>query len=244
MTAPPSPPLVRAAAPAARPRLAATSAARPRLAAALAARPRLAAALARWLAAVALAAPAAGCLVIEPPEYDHPAQTAPVLTAIFPPPHIPIHIDDQDVSKDFSASVLSEDNGDPVLVALYIDYGRRSRGGSPFRRLLSPIPVGAGTIAGGQRSFTIPWDLETVNLPTDGVTPERECHTVTLMASHAFNRCYCPADPEDMSSLTWQIINCDRDDPGCPESCPPLDCNTTPCLFCDDPEFHEGCKDP
>ncbi|WP_434046662.1 MULTISPECIES: hypothetical protein [Sorangium] len=214
-------------------------------AAALAARPRFAAALARSLAAAALAASASGCLVISPPEYDHPSKTAPVLSAIFPPQHIPIHMVDPSFGRAFTASVLSEDNGEPVQFALYIDYGRRSLGGSPYRRLQPPRSViGAGTIAGGQRSFTLPWDLDTASLPTDGVTPERECHTVTMMASHAFNQCYCPADPEDMSSLTWQIINCDPDDPGCPESCPALDCETTPCLFCDDPEFLEACKDP
>ncbi|WP_438028464.1 hypothetical protein [Sorangium sp. So ce233] len=225
MTAPPCPPPVRAAA--------------------LAARPRSAAALARSLATAALAASAAGCLVISPPEYDHPSKTAPVLTAPFPPPHIPIHIDKQDVIKSFSASVLSEDNGDPVHVALYLDYGRRSSVGNVYRRLLAPSPIGAGTIAGGQRSFTIEWVLEEMNLPTDGATPERECHTVTMMASHAFNpQCYCPADPEDMSSITWQLINCDPNEPGCPGSCPPLDCETTPCLFCDDPDFLEECKNP
>lgn len=213
-------------------------------AAALAARPRLAAALARSLAPAALAASAAGCLVLSPPEYDHPSKTAPVLTAAFPPPHIPVHIDEQDVSKSFTVSVLSEDNSDPVWVTLYIDYGRRSPDGSPYRRLFPPKVVGAGTIAGGQRSFTVTWGIDAMSLPTDGATPERECHTVTMMASHAFNQCYCPADPEDMGSITWQLINCDPNEPGCPGSCPALDCETTPCRFCDDPDYLEECKNP
>ncbi|WP_437290065.1 hypothetical protein [Sorangium sp. So ce406] len=213
-------------------------------AAALAARPRFAAALARSLATAALAASAAGCLVISPPEYDHPSKTAPVLTEPFPPPHIPIHIDEQDVRKSFSASVLSEDNGQPVEVALYVDYGRRSPDGSAYRRLRAPWSVGAGTIAGGQRSFTLEWSVEGMNLPSDGETPERECHTITMMASHDFNQCYCPADPEDMGSITWQLIKCDPNEPGCPGSCPPLDCEKTPCRFCDDPDFLEECKDP
>ncbi|WP_437736358.1 hypothetical protein [Sorangium sp. So ce1335] len=225
MTAPPCPPLPRAAA--------------------LAAGPRIAAAVARSLAAAALAASTAGCLVISPPEYDHPPTTAPVLTAVFPPPYLPIHVDGLDASQDFSATVLSEDNGDPVLLAFYIDYGRRSPGGNPYRRF-QPVPhqVAAATIAGGPRSFTVSWTNDGLPLPTDGVTPERECHTITLMASHAFNPCYCPADPDDMSSLTWQFINCDPNDPACPESCPALDCETTPCLFCDDPEFQAECADP
>ncbi|WP_437930114.1 hypothetical protein WMF37_13075 [Sorangium sp. So ce291] len=218
-----------------------------RRAAASAARPRSSAALARSLAAAALAASATGCLVLSPPEYDEPSKTAPVLTAVFPPQHIPIHIVGQDVVKDFGATVLSEDNGDPVLVTLYIDYGRRTPAGSPFRRLTTLREIGAGTIAGGQRPFTVPWSTDGLPLPTDGMTPEKECHTITLMASHDFNRCDCPADTDDMSSLTWQVINCDANEPGCPAACPALDCSgsdAAECLFCDTPEFHDDCSRP
>ncbi|XYI00980.1 hypothetical protein ACMHYB_14995 [Sorangium sp. So ce1128] len=218
-----------------------------RRAAASAARPRSSAALARSLAAAALAASATGCLVISPPEYDEPSKTAPVLTAVFPPQHIPIHIVGQDVVKDFGATVLSEDNGDPVQVAIYIDYGRRSAAGRPFRRPVPPTPIRAGTIADGQRPFTVPWVLDDAPLPTDGMTPAKECHTITLMASHAFNRCICPADTDDMSSLTWQVINCDANESGCPAACPALDCggsDAAECLFCDTPEFHDACSRP
>ncbi|WP_437838449.1 hypothetical protein [Sorangium sp. So ce1153] len=215
-----------------------------RRAAASAARPRSSAALARSLAAAALAASATGCLVISPPEYDEPSQTGPVLTAVFPPQHIPIHIVGPRVVTDLGVTVLSEDNGDPVLVTLYIDYGRRSLREEPYRLHTTPRELEAGTIADGQRPFTIPWDTYELNLPTDGMTPERECHTITLMASHDFNGCICPADPDDMSSLTWQVINCDPNEPGCPAACPALDCggiDAAECLFCDTPEYHASC---
>ncbi|WP_437592458.1 hypothetical protein [Sorangium sp. So ce1000] len=215
-----------------------------RLAAVLAARPRCSAALVRSLAA-ALAVSATGCLVISPPEYEHPEQTAPVLSAVFPPQHIPVYIvENRDTFKDFGITVLSEDNGAPVQLAMYIDYGRRSRLGRPFRRVTTPFPISAGTIAGGQRSTTITWAPEWLELPTDGMTPERECHTLTVMASHALNACDCPADPNDMSSLTWQLIHCDPNEPTCPESCPALDCEATPCLFCNDPSLQEECASP
>ncbi|WP_438009617.1 hypothetical protein WME89_13605 [Sorangium sp. So ce321] len=218
-----------------------------RRAAASAARPRSSAALARSLAAAALAASATGCLVISPPEYDEPSKTGPVLTAVFPPQHIPIHIVGPRVVKDLGVTVLSEDNGDPVLFTLYIDYGRRSLSEKPFRKLTTLREIEAGTIAGGQRPFTVSWDTYDFNLPTDGMTPEKECHTITLMASHDFNRCDCPADTDDMSSLTWQVINCDANEPGCPAACPALDCsgsNAAECLFCDTPEFHDACSRP
>ncbi|WP_437552129.1 hypothetical protein WME97_12440 [Sorangium sp. So ce367] len=212
----------------------------------LAARPRYSAALVRSFAAAAIVTSTTGCLVLEPPTYEHPEQTAPVLSAVFPPPHLPIHIiPGREGILNLSLTVLSEDNGDPVQTAQYIDYGRRSRFGRPYRRgEVSPGSIAAGTIEGGQRAFTIELDFDSFTLPTDGVTPEKECHTLTLTASHAFTGCRCPADPEDMSSLTWQLIHCDPNDPACPASCPAMDCKATPCLFCDDPSLDDGCVTP
>ncbi len=228
MTAPPCPPLLRAALPAAR--------------------TRSSAALARSLGAAALAVSATGCLVISPPAYEPPEKTAPVLAAVFPPPYRPVHIDllnPLDKIKDFGATVLSEDNGEPVQIALYIDYGTRTSNKYPYRRSIDAPSVAAGTIAGGQRPFTRTLDLNIDSIPNDGVTPERECHTITMMASHAFNenKYNCPDDPDDMGWITWQLITCDPDEPTCPTSCPALDCETTPCLFCDDPSLAEGCTD-
>ncbi|WP_437561523.1 hypothetical protein [Sorangium sp. So ce542] len=218
-------------------------------AAVLAARPRFAAALARSLGAAALAASATGCLVISPPEYDHPERTPPVLTAVFPPPHRPVYIDplDPDKLKHFGATVLSEDNGTPVEIALFIDYGRLTSSKYPYRRNVSNVlPVPPGTIAGGQRSFTRTLDLNVDPIPDDGMTPERECHTLTMMASHALNKnkCGCPDDPNDMSWITWQLIRCDPDEPTCPTSCPALDCEATQCRFCDDPALEKDCNRP
>ncbi|WP_437281214.1 hypothetical protein WME90_11835 [Sorangium sp. So ce375] len=213
-------------------------------AAVLAARPRSSAALARSLAAAALAVSTAGCLVISPPEYEHPEQTAPVLTAVYPPPHIPVFIGEQSGNfKVFGATVLSEDNGTPLTAVLYIDYGRRSSGRLPFpfRRITIPREFPPGTIAGGQRLIELTWD-ENAPMPSEGKTPEeKECHTITMIASHAFNDCSCPDDPDDKSTLTWQIIHCDPNEPTCPKSCPALDCETTPCVFCDDPSLKDGC---
>ncbi|AUX21513.1 hypothetical protein SOCEGT47_019990 [Sorangium cellulosum] len=233
MPAPPCPPLLRAAV--------------------LPSRPRALAALARSLAAAALAASAAGCLVIEPPEYKEPARTAPVLTPTFPPVFLPIHITEQDTLKEFEATVLSEDNGDPVQVALYIDYGKRTPWNSPYLRNTTPGWIEPGTIAGGPRPVLLRWLLSQMNLPDAAETAADRCHTITMMATHAFNQraggCVCPEDPKDMSAITWQIIDCDPNEPHdpsnpddipCPESCPPLNCQLTECLFCDDPELRDA----
>src|SRR5262249_13893848 len=158
----------------------------------------------------------------------------------------PVHIDPQDLQdkiKDFGATVLSEDNGDPVQVALYIDYGRRTSEKYPYRRIVDQPSVAAGDTARGRPPLPPPLGPKPLSLPNDGVTPERECHTLTVMASHAFNKnkCNCPDDPDDMSWITWQIIYCDPDEPTCPTLCPALDCEATSCLFCDDPSIEETC---
>ncbi|KYG05940.1 hypothetical protein BE21_37665 [Sorangium cellulosum] len=213
-------------------------------AAVLAARPRFAAALARSLGAAALAASATGCLVISPPEYDHPERTPPVLTAVFPPPHTPVLIDPVDMIMNFHATVLSEDNGDPVELGLFVDYGRLYIDTHPHRGVLGRTSVEPGTIAGGQRPVTATLNRHFEGLPNDSRT-EGECHTITMMASHAFNdlKCKCPDDPNDMSWITWQLIDCSPDEP-CPTSCPALDCETTPCRFCDDPALVKDCNRP
>lgn len=226
---------------------------RPR-SAAVALRPRAAAVLARSAAAAALVASGTGCLVLEPPEYQEPPRTAPVLTAMFPPVYLPIYITEQDTVKEFGATVLSEDNGAPVQVALYIDYGKKTPWNSPYLRHTTPqTVVEPGTIASGQRPFVVRWNLKQMNLPDAAETATDRCHTLTLMASHAFNQrageCVCPEDPKDMSSITWQIIDCDPNEPHdpsnpddipCPSSCPPLNCQVTECRFCDDPELRNA----
>ncbi|WP_437801354.1 hypothetical protein [Sorangium sp. So ce693] len=221
----------------------------PRRAAAFAARSRCPAALVRSLAAAALAASTTGCLVVSPPVYEHPEQTAPVLTAVSPLPHRPIHVTPEDKSnyrsKDFVATVLSEDSGDPVRIALYVDYGSRTSEDYPYpyRRFAELPSFPAGAIADGQRVITATLNFGLVAFPNDGATPVRECHTVTMVATHALNanKCNCPDNPDDMGLLTWQIIDCDPSEPTCPKSCPPLDCETIPCLFCDDPSLEDRC---
>ncbi|WP_420854398.1 hypothetical protein [Sorangium cellulosum] len=232
-----------------------------RRAAARAARSRLVAALARSLAAAALAAPAAGCLVLSTPEYEEPTQTAPVLMATSPDVFRPIYITELIKSQkiiDFDTTVQSEDNGDPVQVRFYINYGVRDREKRPFWDETNPEPVGTGTLADGRRSFRIRWYYK--SLPGDGMwqTAADKCHTLTMMASHGFNLCGCPKDPRDMGWLTWQLIDCDPneirdpsnpDDLGCPTSCPALECTPATadepsnCLRCEDPSLHdEDCE--
>ncbi|WP_437586379.1 hypothetical protein [Sorangium sp. So ce1000] len=201
---------------------------------------RAAASVARALSSAALttlALFASGCLILSSSDHETPPQTAPYLisSAASPSQLQVVYIHEQD-ALDFGAAVLSEDHGVDVEIALYIDYGVRNSAGQPYRNHVYPFPViEAGTMADGQRPFVRRWFLDSPSV-TEG------CHTLTMVASHAFDTDVCPVDLKDMSSLTWQLINCDPDDPSCPKSCPELACAASKCPSCAD--FNPGGEAP
>jgi hypothetical protein len=187
--------------------------------------------LVRTLAVVALAAGCPACLVVEPPQYEPPPKTPPFLVAAAadPPLSKPIRIDGDDTKVLLRAAVFSEDNGDDVELALYINYGQRNAQELPYRKSVYPFPpVDAGTIAQGARSFDITWFL-------DSDSPLPQCQTVTMIATHEFNSDVCPAAAEDFSTLVWEVINCDVNDPSCPKECLDFRCATQPCPTCETP---------
>jgi hypothetical protein len=171
------------------------------------------------------------CLVLSPPEYESPPQTAPYLiaTAASPPIKQIITIDDKTKSVEFSGSVLSEDNGVPVELALYIDFGQCNAANEPYKRKVYPLPkIAAGTIADGPRPFFgKKWFMESVPVANDG------CHTVTMMVSHKFNDIVCPADLNDSSLLTWQVVQCGEDPSACPTTCAEPEYPSSRCAPCD-----------
>ncbi|WP_437326385.1 hypothetical protein [Sorangium sp. So ce381] len=189
-------------------------------------------------ALTALALLASGCLLLAQPDHETPPQTAPYLiaSAASPSQLQVVYIHEQDVFVDFGAAVLSEDNSVDIEIALYLDYGTRNSAGQPYRDRVYPFEaIEAGTMDEGQRPFVRRWFLDSSSV-TAG------CHTLTMVASHAFDVDVCPADPKDMSSLTWQLIKCDPDDPSCPTSCPELACAASKCPSCAD--FNPGGEAP
>lgn len=161
------------------------------------------------------------CLVIAPPSYEEPQRTAPFLIAsdAFPTLLKTIDVDELTQLVEFGGAVLSEDTGNPVHIALYIDYGQPNAAGLPYKNRVYPFePIAPGTIADGPRKFQgKKWYLDSVSISPG-------CHTVTMIASHEFNASVCPVDVGDSSSLSWQVIRCDQGDGSCPTECPPLDC--------------------
>jgi hypothetical protein len=151
-------------------------------------------------------------------------RTPPYLIAAeaYPDIRAPILIDDSTFYVEFGAAVLSEDDGAPVEIALYIDYGHANAAGHPYRNRAYPFePILPGTLEDGPRTF------EGKRWYLDSAPVALGCHTLTMMASHEFGSDICPADPADSDFLVWQVAKCDSDGGPCP---PP--CELTPC---DDP---------
>jgi hypothetical protein len=153
--------------------------------------------------------------LIDPPTFDPPEQTRPLLLATKAAPSlqaIVASIDPTD-QENFSAEVLSEDTGVDVSFRLLVDYGRPNVLNDPYAFTADFDSLPAGTLATGPRptpQFT--WALSIF-------AADPGCHTVTLFASHVFDdQGSCPADLADSSQLTWIVEVCA---PGgvCPTTC-------------------------
>lgn len=174
------------------------------------------------------------CLVPSTTEFSEPEQTPPFLIGASADPDIRefLVVVDGESRKDFTASLLSEDRGKAVQVALYIDYGRPNVAGQPFKNAITNFPeIAAGTMSDGPRPVHAQWfpDIHPVS---------NGCHTITMMVTHEFDFLDCPKRLSDSSQLVWKVLRCALretcdpilvDDPqlGCPsaeqaplESCP------------------------
>lgn len=142
------------------------------------------------------------CLVTSTSEFEEPKQTAPFLLSSTADPDIRefVVIVDSESRKDFKAFIVSEDRGQPVKVALYIDYGKPNTYGQPFRDALTAFPdIPPGSLSDGQRQ---------VQAQLDSSTLENGCHTVTMVVTHEFNYLACPKNPADSTQLVWKVLRC------------------------------------
>lgn len=168
------------------------------------------------------------CLVLSPPEYERPERTAPMLLGAdaFPDIRETILIKDDVEFVEFGGAVLSEDDGLPVQLALYIDYGQTNAAQRPYRNVIYPFePISPGTLADGARKFQGKrWYLGVTPVPTG-------CHTVTLVAAHGFDSEVCPTSASDSSYLVWHVVRCDSSGV-CDLGCEPPTCDNQPCPTC------------
>jgi hypothetical protein len=151
-----------------------------------------------------------GCLVTTTPDFTPPKQTRPFLVPATADPdtrNVQIFDAPQGTAGlpfSFSADVVSDDQGQQVLVALYIDYGKPNAADFPFADMIpSFAPVKAGTMADTTvRRAVAKGKFENPLKPG--------CHTATLVVTHQFDTVSrCPACLNDSSQITWPLYRCD-----------------------------------
>ena len=164
------------------------------------------------LCLLALTMASTGCLVTSTPEFIPPDRTRPFLVTASadPDPRGVLLINTLEQAQvrsfEFSADVISEDQGSKVKGYLYIDYGQQG-GDHPYADLITQIrELPPSTMADTtKRNIRGKWSFGD-NVPAKG------CHTVTLIVSHEFDaETSCPVCRNDSSQLTWPVYVCDPD---------------------------------
>lgn len=178
------------------------------------------------LVALSLGVLVSSCLVTQEPVTYEPAQTPPIIVAsgLSPDPRGILRVGGVDGLSvfDITASVLSEDAGESVKVALYVDYGMTNLFHQPFRyppTTFAELPP-ASLSDGPRKLIGLQWGADVVPLSLG-------CHRLTLVVTHAFDPASgCPKDLNDSSMVTWQFRQCgDGECPATLEDCP--DTNAT-----------------
>ena len=161
------------------------------------------------LCLAALTMASTGCLVTTTPDFTPPKRTRPFLVAATADPDTRlVQILDAPpgtpgIPFSFSADVVSEDQGDEVLVSLYIDYGRPNANDDPFADVLSSFKkIAPGTLADTKVRPVLAKGKLTSPLAFG-------CHTATLMVTHENDTVSrCPACLNDSSQITWPLYRC------------------------------------
>jgi hypothetical protein len=160
-----------------------------------------------WL--LLLAMMSNGCLVTSTPDFTPPKRTRPFLipSSVDPDARGVILIDTVEHPKSqtsiqFSADIVSEDQGSPVQGVLYIDYGLPMND-RHFREQIQIHDVPPSTLSDETtRSIRAKWNVGASNI-------ESGCHTVTLLVTHELDRVTsCPICRNDSSQITWQVYSC------------------------------------
>jgi hypothetical protein len=163
------------------------------------------------------------CLVTSTPSFEEPERTRPFLIAPSASPDLrQIKVADHGALNktiEFSAGVVSEDNGVSVKGRLVLDYGvalEEDEGYPYLDTLAQQVDIPAATLQDPPRTLSAKWSLLS-NGASSG------CHTVTLFATHEIDFISgCPADAEDFDFLTWTVFACNSNDaPCCDPTLPP-----------------------
>lgn len=154
------------------------------------------------------------CVVAEPPSYENPERTPPMidLTLTFPvvTQIVRLRASDRD-PQEFSVAVRSEDQGVKLTGLLYLDYSLLGED------LIGTGELPASTFDDTQRKLTISWQVP-VEL--------HGCHQVTMLVTHADNLSFIgssvkPISQADVALAVWWVnVNPDQSNPDDLGVCP------------------------
>jgi len=152
-----------------------------------------------------------GCIVADPPDYGEPQLTLPNIIgySVDPPIFFPIRVTTPGDPTNFSMQIQSEDAGERLYIALFVDYG------SSQQYFLDDLSHPATSF---DKVKPISFDQE-FNRVSDG------CHTLTMLVMHdsSWNNNANSPDParfrDDIAVLTWTLyVNVDENEPpACPK---------------------------
>jgi hypothetical protein len=180
----------------------------------------------RSLLPLAMAVSTQGCLVTADPVSYEPQPTPPIIltTGLDPDPRRIHRLGGVSgvTMLDIKASVLSEDAGQTIKTALFIDYGHANAQGQPFRFFVQSFPeLAPSTLGAGPR------DLQGVDYFLASTPLVAGCHRLTLVVTHAFDtKSGCPKQLFDSDQVTWHFNRCNEDGSDCADSvedCPPIE---------------------
>jgi hypothetical protein len=164
------------------------------------------------LCTLALTMISTSCLVVATPDFTPPERTRPflVVASADPDPRSVLLVNTLEqanakkTSVEFSADVVSEDQGAKVKGYLYFDYGKIG-GDHPYGDVITQIrELPASTMSDPtKRNIRGKWNFANSVL-------DPGCHTMTLIVSHDFDaETSCPVCRNDSSQLTWPVFVCD-----------------------------------
>ena len=148
-----------------------------------------------------------GCLVAEAPEYGPPRQTTPVvnLHELDPTPFKILVIDPMVPTQTFTVPIRSEDAGEQIVAALFLD--------PEYDRINEWIFPPATSSA--QRNLSFQWQPRGIS---------KGCHLLTLLVTHEGNYDFSAdffREAGDVATVTWWMdVEPDSNAPNTLVGCP------------------------
>lgn len=154
------------------------------------------------------------CLIASVADFPAQQPTAPFLdgTRATPPVASLVTLED-DAPQTFATEVHSEDDGVPLELLLIADWK------TDAELVLATAELAPASF---DPARTVSLSFDPLAFTPSGPKLAVGCHTVTLIASHHFDRFAgtTPASADDSDVIVWYVALVDPKQPGAPASCP------------------------